>query len=189
MKKQSVLKKDNDFIFPLNYSENIEFENLNLLNYFNKFKANINELLKINKNYNAFLRYQNNTIDVDDSYKEYIYTDPLIHRDNALDIINDNIIKNDCNYCIINFCCEITSHTPSEKFIKIQIIRDNNVLTEEINSTYVNTRGQINCNFAYRSEKNDEIKIFAYGKTNDVFFRSNLSLNFSYYNRDFMKYL
>ena len=182
--KNGFINKNNEKINELNSSNNIEIKGFRLRDYIEIIYNNLISLILQCFSYINFGFYLDSTLS---NTHEYINLSLKkdVNRANyigQLILLNDDnieILKN-YNYCELNFSIQLINHSNvnENKYIKLQVVRDNQIFYEETQSTYsqANSNTTLNMFTNYLSQKGDKIYFSVYGTTNDQITRGKFKI-------------
>lgn len=182
--KNGFINKNNEKINELNSSNNIEIKGFRLKDYIEIIYNNLISLILQCFSYINFGFYLGSTLS---NTHEYINLSLKKDANRAnyigeLILLNDDnieILKN-YNYCELYFSIQLTNHSnvDENKYIKCQVVRENQIFYEETQSTYsqANSNTTLNMFINYLPQKGDKIYLSVYGTTNDQITRGRFKI-------------
>ena len=182
--KNGFINKNNEKINELNSSNNIEIKGFRLRDYIEIIYNNLISLILQCFSYINFGLYLDSTLS---NTHEYINLSlkKNVNRANyigQLILLNDDnieILKN-YNYCELDFSIQLINHSnvDENKYIKCQVVRDNQIFYEETQSTYsqANSNTTLNMFINYLPQKGDKIYLSVYGTANDQITRGRFKI-------------
>ena len=183
--KNGFINKNNEKINELNSSNNIENKGFRLGDYIEIIYNNLISLILQCFSYINFGFYLDSTLS---NTHEYINlslkkdTNRANYIGGQLILLNDDNIEilKDYNYCELYFSIQLTnrSNVDENKYIKFQVVRENQIFYEEIQSTYsqANSNTTLNMFMNYLPLKGDKIYFSVYGTTNDLITRGRFKI-------------
>ena len=178
-----ILKNQEKNVFPINNSNNLNHKGFRLGDFIDLMIINLKNMILQLFSYNTFFIVGDNTVNTTHSYQNINMTNVTERKNSDTNLFNHTSegleVLQDFNVMEIFFSTQIAnqSNTPENKYCKIQIIRDNEVLTEETMSSYSQSGNLTLFNMLnYACKKGDLIKFQIYGTQNDVFTRNKFKI-------------
>ena len=183
--KNGFINKNNEKINELNSSNNIEIKGFRLRDYIEIIYNNLISLILQCFSYINFgfyldsklsntHEYINLSLKKDTNRANYIGGQLLLLNDDNIEILKDY------NYCELNFSIQLfnSSNVSENKYIKFQVVRNNQIFYEETQSTYsqANFNTTLNMFINYLPLKGDKIYLSVYGTTNDLITRGRFKI-------------
>lgn len=178
-----ILKNNKENVFPINNSNNLNHKGFRLGDFIDLMIINLKNMILQLFSYNTFFIVGDNTVNTTHSYQNINMTNVTERKNSDTNLFNHTNegleVLQDFNVMEIFFSTQVAnqSNTPENKYCKIQIIRDNEVLTEETMSSYSQSGNLTLFNMLnYVCKKGDLIKFQIYGTQNDVFTRNKFKI-------------
>ena len=178
-----ILKNNDENVFPINNSNSLNHKGFRLGDYVDLMIVNLKNMILQLFSYNTFFIVGDNTINTSHNYQDINLSNPTERKNNDTKIFNYTSegleVLQDFNVMEIFFSTQISnnSNIQENKYCKIQIIRNGDVLTEETMSSFSQSGNLSMFNMInYVCKKGDIIKFQIYGSQNDVFTRNRIKI-------------
>ena len=190
------LKKGNKKVYPFNSTKNIEHKGLRLYDSIELLKKNVVNLFNITQTSIIGLKFAEHRITTNDTYQDITYTTEVNRNNGNEDFeLTANGIYIKSMYkknLVLNLTSNVRADSGQQamRYLRVELWRNGTMVDSEFTAIgqVGNGRSNISLTTLFKVTYNDLIKIKAYGKVNDTFLLTRVTMelskndNIDYYN-------